>query len=150
MLVLPLPFRGRNTGRVGFAAALAGGALILVEGLLSSSPVLAQFGEFALVAGGAIIACALISSSQGRIRPVLGGLIVLLSLASLFGFSGYLLGAFLGSLGGTLIVLTPGFSASSYRGRGQAGKIDLGPPCPTCGKPVPPWTSTCPYCGNTG
>lgn len=148
MLVLPLPFRGRNTRRFGILASLAGGALILLEGLLLYAPGFVQLSLEGLVAGGLILALAIVAESWSRGRRVLGAMILVLSLVSLFGISGFLLGTFLGSLGGTLIVLTPGFSTSSPRRKSGFSSADLGPLCGSCGKHVPPWTSTCPYCGT--
>lgn len=148
MLVLPLAFRGRNTRRLGVAAALAGGALILLEGLLLDVPGFFQLSIAGAVAGGGIIALAIAGESWSRGRRVFGAAILVLSLVSFFGVSGFLFGAFLGSLGGTLIVLTPGFSSTPFRRKSELSSADLGPPCSSCGKHVPPWTSTCPYCGT--
>ena len=148
MIVIPLPFRGRFSPRIGIALAVVGGLLIVLEGLQfvgGSGPPYALAG---LAVGGSIVGLAILADSAGRHRPFFGGAVVLLSVLSLFGLSGYLLGALLGSLGGTLVVLSPGFSSERYRARPGLSATDLGPPCPSCGKRVPPWTSTCPYCGS--
>ncbi|MCI4318942.1 MAG: hypothetical protein L3K23_02275 [Thermoplasmata archaeon] len=144
-IVLPLPFRGATVGRAGAAVAVVGGVLIFLEGALGWSYGFAELSEFAVVAGGAIVGLAVAAELRSRFRQLFGALILLIALASLFGISGYLLGTLLGTLGGSLLVLTPGFSASSFRGRPTLSSADLGPPCPTCGRHVPLWTSTCPY-----
>jgi hypothetical protein len=149
MIVIPLPLHGRIPRRIGIAAAMVGGLLILLEGLLYPSSGLAQLAQVAMIVGGSIVALTIVADLHGRYRPLLGGLIIVLSLASLFGLSGYLFGALLGSLGGTLIVLTPSFSSSFPRGKPAFSSADLGPPCPSCGKHVPPWTSICPYCSSS-
>jgi hypothetical protein len=125
-----------------------GGGLIFLEGVLLSSSGFGPIVQFAIFAGLSIGVLSIVADLRIRHRPLLGGLIIVLSLVSLFGLSGFLLGTFIGSLGGTLMVLTPTFSTSIRPGRPAITGADLGPLCRSCGRHVPTWSSTCPYCGT--
>ena len=136
--------------RVGVALAVVGGLLIMLEGAVYSSYGFGELSAIAILSGAAIIALAVAAEMRTRFRQLFGAVILVLALASWFGLSGYLLGTFLGSLGGTLIVLTPGFATTFHRGAPAITGADLGPLCPSCGRHIPTWTSTCPYCGTAG
>ena len=149
MLVVPLPVRGIGYRRLGVGAAVAGGALIFLEGYLSLVPGFVGLAQFALFSGASIVALAIVSDLRSGHQVPLGALIVLLSVTSFLGLSGFLLGSLLGSLGGSLLVLSPNFSSRFSREKPTFATADLGPLCRTCGKHVPPWTSTCPYCSSS-
>jgi len=134
---------------VDIAAILAavGGLLILAESLAISSwagtELVVPFGT---IAGLSIAGLGLALMRTAQHRRELGGVIVILSILSFLGVSGYYLGALLGLIGGAITL-------TSY-GRGLAGprstsrpNFALGPPCQRCGHPVPTWAARCPYCG---
>lgn len=148
LLVIPLPFGRRLSRQWGRGIAVAGGLLILADGLLIS-PYYGGLAEVAVIEGLAIIVLAASDASAGRFQQLVGAAIVVISLISFLTVSGFGFGAILGSIGGTILVLAPSFAPGSYSKRGKAPKLDLGPPCPACGRPIPPWTTTCPYCASS-
>ncbi len=149
MLVLPVPLRGRRTRQIGGALAAAGGLLILIEGLLLGPGVPTAYRDLALVCGVGILGAAVASDSTVRYAPVAGGAALLLAAVAFFTVNGYLLGAFLASLGGTVLVPLPGFAVTGRTGRPRFTAADLGPACVACGRHVPTWTTFCPYCGSS-
>lgn len=145
MIPIPLP-RGSFGGRgdLGALLAMVGGLLILVQTLLFGYAALDLLGG--LVTGVGIVGLgAAVRGRPGRSTAVGAG-ILLLGASSIFLVSGFFVGALLAILGGIVVLSVP-----SYRFQNPRSALftpaALGPPCPRCGRPIPTWTSTCPYCG---
>jgi hypothetical protein len=140
---------GRRSTDLAQILTLLGGLLILLEGLILASAYFSVL--FALGAGVGLIllAAGVLLGLRPRNRTVLGLVIVAFSILSFYGDSGYLLGAVLGLLGGIIAVVSRGLPYSRLSGASRQS-FSLGAPCPRCGKPVPSWTSTCPYCRYPG
>lgn len=145
--MIPIPF---SLGRLGIRTdtacliAMVGGGLILLEAFLL--PLAYIVPLLGLVCGALIVTFGATARNVGRYRPALGAGTLVLGLVSLLLVSGFYLGAVMAIFGGLLIASAPSYSFSRVPAAARAGTFDLGPPCPRCGKPVPPWTSTCPYC----
>ena len=127
--------------------AIFGGLLILVEAVGFATFLLEGTFAFGVVAGLGIVAAGAALGRRPRYRRELGIAILFLSMLSFLGVSGFLLGALLGMVGGILAITSRGRPylnpmSSLY------GAPSLGAPCPNCGKPVPPWTTKCPYCAS--
>jgi hypothetical protein len=146
------PMRTSRTSDIGPILAILGGLLILGESLLFNFAFFGGIGLFGIFAGLAIMGLAVAVRVRPRFRRELGAAILLLSLASFFGVSGYILGALLGVVGGIVLIASygspfPGSPVSVYSARASGTAFSIGASCERCGKPVPGWTGTCPYCG---
>ena len=144
--------RASTTSDTAMALALLGGLLIFVEGLLASLAVFRDAAVFGILAGLAIMAMAVTFRPRARYKRELGAAILLLSLTSFFGVSGFLIGALLGVIAGILALTSSvspfsGSPVSVYSAKASGTSFSIGSACSRCGKSVPGWTGTCPYCG---
>jgi Family of unknown function (DUF6114) len=143
--VIPIPVgRARVSAATGGLVACAGGALILVQDLFFGVSGTLFVAGFLL--GAAIIALGGMARSQLRHREGIGIAAALLGVVSIFLVNGFFLGAFLAIAGGT-VILSTGMPTGGVASASLYSRNALGPPCPKCGRPIPTWTSRCPYCG---
>jgi hypothetical protein len=144
--------RASKTSDTALVLALLGGLLILGEAVLDGFDRVTVIGAFGIIAGLAIMAMAVTIQTRQRDQRTLGAGILLLSFLSLFGVSGFFFGALLGVISGILAITSYGapFSGSPvsvYSARASGSPFSIGAACSRCGKPVPTWSGTCPYCG---
>ncbi|HTP53838.1 MAG TPA: zinc ribbon domain-containing protein [Thermoplasmata archaeon] len=121
-------------------------------GYLSLSGVIAELAAVGIVAGMLVFVLALVAYSNPDAHTGCGIAILSVSLLSLFGGGGFLVGALLGSVGGILAILhvVPTELGGSYApvgGWSDRSCPACGSPlafgavyCHTCGQPVPPAT----------
>jgi hypothetical protein len=145
VLPVPVPYR-RGAVRTEAACGLAGlgGALVLLESFLLTLP-----GSTALAGGligSGIVALSAGASFWAPSRRPTGGVIAVLGVVSLVAGGGFYLGAILSVVGGMLLLATMPLALPGRPAREFAEA--LGPPCPSCGRHVPAWSSRCPYCGS--
>ena len=138
----------RSLGGLETGAALAaiGGFLNLLDGLF----LLSVFGSLNFLMGSinglTIVGLSLSQRGRPAFRRQAATAILLLAAVSFFIVSGFYIGALLGLIGAVLLLTSPG--TGPWRA-GSSGSFSrqLGAPCGRCGRPVPTWTSKCPYCG---
>ncbi len=137
-----------------FILSLIGGILILLWGLVLFAIGVAissfVFGGGVLVIGGVEIVCGLIIMIAGILlyvnpeqHTMFGVLVVVLSIVSLIGLGGLLLGFILALIGGILGIThkpTPPAPTVVYV---QPQRV-----CPKCGRAAGPGVQFCAFCGN--
>jgi drug/metabolite transporter (DMT)-like permease len=102
---------------------------------------------FGIAGAVLLMSGAVLLQSRPRYRVPLGGLFLVVSFLSLGGDSGFFLGSVLGLLGGALVLTSRDVRFENPMTRTLFSTHSLGNPCSRCGRPVPSWTGTCPYCG---
>jgi hypothetical protein len=132
---------------------MLGGLLILASAAFYLPMAVGAYAStlaFGLIIGLVILALGVALRTSGRQRPAIGTAVIVLSFLSfLDGANGFFVGALLGLLGGLLAITSSGRPFWST-GPSRSSSFSLGIPCGRCGRPVPSWTSTCPYCGYAG
>ena len=128
--------------------AILAGVFILVNALLLAATGFAFAGSLTaagLLVGFGIAGLGVGLGRAGGNRRGLGAAILVLSLVAFFPVSGFYLGAILGVAAGGIALTGP--STRTWGGARSSGATSLGAPCPRCGRPVPSWSTRCPYCG---
>ncbi|MCI4368746.1 MAG: hypothetical protein L3K09_04205 [Thermoplasmata archaeon] len=147
--MFPVPLRVRNDFQLPFFFSVTGGALILLQGLLSVGWS-GHFGELGILVGLAVLAGAAALRRPTRYRTISAGLVLGLSLLSFFVVSGFYLGAVLGVIGGGMVLASGDGPPFTISGRGRRSpSLDLGPLCPKCSHHIPTWSPRCPYCESS-
>jgi hypothetical protein len=143
--VILIPRYRATDPELAFVLSAVGGSLIFLQGAWYYSNIASTVAGIALFCGGGIVASAALFRSRVTRRRELGVVILLLSLVSLFGLSGFYLGSLLGIFGGSLCIAARGGPFLNPRSS-LFSPPSLGAPCPRCGRSIPSWTSKCPYC----
>lgn len=150
MIPIPVAIGGRSpwggvNARLGGTVTAVGGGLILAEAILFPFP--PTYFALGFLLGAAIVALGIGARTATTRRATYGVAAIGAGIVSLFVVDGFFLGAIFALVGGCLLVAVGNAPAFRNPASRMFTPSALGPPCPTCGRPIPTWTSKCPYCG---
>jgi hypothetical protein len=123
-----------------------GGGLLLVLGVaLVALYVVSTWGALGAILGLVLMALGVALRQDPRHRRELGAAICAVAVLSLTGGLDLFLGGLLALVGGLLALTSRG--TGFFRPMVAPGFVRaMGSACPRCGRMIPSWTSTCPYC----